>query len=465
MKITILIGSPKGELSVTLQSMLYVQKKMKEINYEILHIGSSINKIENNSSFFEDIISKIEKSDGIIWAFPVYCSNIPAQLLRFFELVFERNRSNVFYGKYVSAYMTSIKVGDSRAEDIITALSNDLGMKFVESLSHDMEDFLKEQERGNLIHFAENLIEAIENKIPIPLLFPKEKQHEFQFTDKILKEPKIDTGSKRIVIITDSVEKNSNLGKMVNYFKNSFSNPVEIIDISTYDIKGGCKGCLQCLELHNCSYNDSFKDLFESKIDKSDMVIIAGNYKNRYLSTKWKIFFDRSFFNGLCPLFSNKQVGIIISGPFKEGFYLKTFLKGYFEIHQANIAGILTDECEDSEVICKLLYNMANNIYKFSNANYMKPKSFEGVGASKIFRDDTWGRFRIAHPADHIFYGKNRLYDFPQYNIKIRIMNFLIPFLYRIPNFKKKLFKNILAEVIKPHKKVIDSTQDNSQTR
>ena len=46
MKICVLNGSPKGKYSVTLQTLLFLEKKFKEHEFEVVNIGQQIRVIE-----------------------------------------------------------------------------------------------------------------------------------------------------------------------------------------------------------------------------------------------------------------------------------------------------------------------------------------------------------------------------------------------------------------------------------
>ena len=46
MNILVINGSPKGEYSITLQTVLFLQKKHPGISFEILHAGQRIRSLE-----------------------------------------------------------------------------------------------------------------------------------------------------------------------------------------------------------------------------------------------------------------------------------------------------------------------------------------------------------------------------------------------------------------------------------
>ena len=96
MKLTVLSGSPKGEMSVSLQCLKFIAKNSSETEFEIFHIGEKIKQIAENSSEFEKIMDSIEKSDGVIWVFPVYHFLVPSQLKQFIEIAAEAKELRYF---------------------------------------------------------------------------------------------------------------------------------------------------------------------------------------------------------------------------------------------------------------------------------------------------------------------------------------------------------------------------------
>ena len=50
MNILVLNGSPKGKNSITLQTLLYLQKKNPEHTFEVLHVGQKIKSLTKDFS-------------------------------------------------------------------------------------------------------------------------------------------------------------------------------------------------------------------------------------------------------------------------------------------------------------------------------------------------------------------------------------------------------------------------------
>ncbi len=90
---------------------------------------------------------------------------------------------------------------------------------------------------------------------------------------------------------------------MLERFGQSFSSHVEVLNLNDVDIKGGCLGCIKCGYDNTCAYEgkDGFMEFFNTKVKSADVLVLAGTVQDRYLSSRWKLYFDRSFFNGHAP--------------------------------------------------------------------------------------------------------------------------------------------------------------------
>lgn len=458
MKITVLNGSPKGDLSATMQYVHFIQKKFPQHDLKIFNIAQQIKKIEKDEKAFQEIIDEVKSSQAVLWAFPLYVFLVSSQYKRFIELISEKGVKEAFQNRYTAVLTTSIHFFDHTAHNYMHAICDDLDMKYVGAFSADMYDLLKEKEREKLILFAGNFLEAIENRMLTSKSFGPLTHRKFDYIPGN-SEKKIDDKGKKIVILTDSEGDQTSLVRMIDRFKRSFSDPVEMINLYNLDIKGGCLGCIRCGHENICIYQDKdgFVEFYNSKLKTADVLIFAGTIKDRYLSSKWKQFFDRGFFNTHTPSLIGKQIGFIISGPLSQIPNLRQILEAYTEWQQANLVDVITDEHGDSAEIDALLQSFAERLIQLAGEGYIKPSTFLGVGAMKIFRDDVWGRLRFPFQADHRFYKKHGIYDFPQKDYKARITNRILILLTKIPSMKKEIYTHrIKAEMIKPFQKILE---------
>jgi multimeric flavodoxin WrbA len=115
MNITVLNGSPKGDLSVTLQYIRFIEKKFPMHKFNYINIAQRIGKIENDKELFDSIINDIKNSDVIFWGAPLYVCLVSSQYKRFIELIYERGVADSFAGKYGAVITTSIHFLDNTA--------------------------------------------------------------------------------------------------------------------------------------------------------------------------------------------------------------------------------------------------------------------------------------------------------------------------------------------------------------
>jgi len=457
MRISVLNGSPKGESSITLQYVNFIQKKFPQHEFKIFHVAKSIKKLERDIDSFKAIIDEISDSDGILWAFGLWVLVVSAQYMRFIELISERSVKYAFKDKYTAALSTSIHYFDHIAHNYIRSVTEDLDMKYTDYLSLDLIDLKKEDERNNMVIFAENFFNTIKNKYVTARLFKPITYSEFNYHPSPPKN-RVNPNDKKIIVLKDASNGETNIEKMVNRFVQSFNpeNNVKVVQLDDIDIKGGCLGCMRCGYDYNCQYKDGFADFYNNRVRTSDIIVFAGSVKGRFLSSKWKIFYDRAFFWNHTPSLIGKQLGYIISGPLSQTPNLIQYLEASSVARQdSNHVDVITDESKDSFEIDNLLQNFAERLIWFSEHDYIKPKNFLGVGGHKIFRDDIWGRLRMIWQADHRYFKENGKYDFPQKAYCIRIANAIMMLLTKIPKFRKKFYNNLIDMPIRRMQRLI----------
>ena len=456
MKIVVLAGSPKGEMSITLQYVRYIQKKIPAYSFIIIQIGNQIRKLENDAVAFQAVLDEIRRADAVLWCFPVYFLMVPSPLKRFIELVFERHAEAAFAGKYATALTTSIHFYDHTAHNYIRAISEDLGMQAIPGFSADMEDLLKPAGRAGFISFALNFIRTIAAQAPVEKAFAPVNASILEYLPSAIPDvPK--TSRRRIVLLTDASEADVNLRRMTDAFVRSLPNAVDAVNINNLNLKGGCLGCCQCGDANVCVYRDDLMPLFRDKLMPSDAIVFAGSIRDRYLSARWKMFFDRSFCNGHAPVMMGKQTAWIISGALRQVPNLRQLLEAKAEMGRMHLAGIVTDEDADSARITALLRDLAARLLQHVEEHTPVQPTFLGTGGHKIFRDLIY-ELRFVFRADYRFYAKHGIFDYPQKNIRKRLQSGLISLLTTIPAFRAAFFRMAKSKMVKPYQKVVDQT-------
>jgi multimeric flavodoxin WrbA len=461
MKIAVLNGSPKGQISVTLQYVSFLQRKYPEVEFQIFDVALKIKKLEEDDKFFEDTIAQIASADAVLWAFPLYFFLVSSQYKRFIELVFERESISAFRGKPVAVLTTSIKFFDHTAHNYLRDICGDLEMKFFGAYSAEMYDLFKSQERRRLSLFGQMFVQAIKDGSGTIVSAKRLTNQSVVYKPALI--PQIDTDGKKVLILVDDFASSPTLRPMVEDFQKAFLPGATLLQLKDIDIKGGCLGCMKCGLDNSCVYEskDGFIDFFNEQIKTADILFFAGAIHDRFLSSLWKCFFDRSFFNGHIPVLKGKQIGFVIAGSFNQLYNLREILEAYAEMMHANLIGFVSDDMGNSQEINQMLQGMAASAIMYSNNGYIQPQKFYGVAGTKIFRDAVFGKLRIVFQADHKYYKENRFYDFPNKNYKWRMINSAILSLTKIPFIRREFVKRMKTEMIKPFGSVLAKLKTN----
>lgn len=153
MNFLVLNGSPKGKNSITLQTVLYLQKRHPEHTFTVLDVGQRIRQYEKD---FTEARQAIDCAQVLLFVYPVYTFLVPYQLQRFIELMKEQGADTA--GKFASQLSTSKHFYDVTAHKFIEANCYDMGLKYLPGLSADMDDLLTEKGQSEADSFFNELL-------------------------------------------------------------------------------------------------------------------------------------------------------------------------------------------------------------------------------------------------------------------------------------------------------------------
>ena len=442
MNILVLNGSPKGEYSITLQTVNYLEKKYPQHVFEVLHVGKKIKAIEKDFSLVSD---KLEKADMLLFSYPVYTFIAPSQLHRFIELMKASGIS--FEGKYATQITTSKHFYDVTAHRYIEDNCKDMGMHYVRGLSADMDDLLTEKGRKEACDFFEYAVWCAEkgycepvNTYAVPTLHNPVSVPE-------------SSGEKSgdVVIVTDCEEDNEQLAAMIARFRAVLPLATRVVNLREYPFKGGCLGCFNCAVSGKCVYKDGFDDFLRENIQKAQATVYAFSIKDHSMGALFKTYDDRQFCNGHRTVTMGSPVGYLVSGAYSAEQNLQMIIEGRAQVGSNFLAGVATDEKDPDAAIDRLANTLA---YAIEN-KYTPPQNFYGVGGMKIFRDLIWlmqGMMR----ADHKFYKAHGQYDFPQKKRGTMLKMYLVGALISSPKIKAKMGNMMNEGMLMPYKKVLE---------
>lgn len=443
MKFLVINGSPKGKYSCTLHTILYLEKIFKKHTFDVLNVGKQIKTFEKD---FTAVTHKINEADALIFSYPVYTFIAPSQLHRFVELLKEHKVD--LKDKFVTQITTSKHFYDMTAHKYIEENCYDLKMKFVKGLSQDMEDLTKKQGQKDAIDFFNYFVNCIENDIHEIIPFKEEKE-KIYYASSVENTDKKE--GKEVVIVGDIDENDDNLKNMINDFRNGLPYNSRIVNIKEFPFSGGCLGCFNCAGDGKCIYKDNFDTFLRENIQKTDAIVIAFTIKDHSMGSRFKMYDDRQFCNGHRTVTEGMPFAYIVNGDYESEHNLKTIVDARAEVGHNFLAGVGYNKETILATIDKLTYAMENK--------YVQPRNFYGVGGMKIFRDLIW-IMRGIMKADHKFYKKHGVYDFPQKKRGQMMLMCFLGAMVRNKKIKAKMGNKFNEGMIAPYQKVIKKIKD-----
>ncbi|MBU1537972.1 hypothetical protein KKF84_21850, partial [Myxococcota bacterium] len=277
--------------------------------------------------------------------------------------------------------------------------------------------------------------------------------------------PSLDNGTRSVVIFADKTRDDSNLPAMIRRFGSNFMVKPRVVWLESLNLISGCTGCLACAMDLRCVFTekDGHREIVDSVLTKSDIVVFASDVEHCYLTSRWQAFLTRLFFNGHVPLVQGRQMGVILSGPLSDYPYIREVFDGFMGYSQNNLFDFVTDENPDHEGIEADLDNMAAELLSASEAGYIQPRRFQALCAHKVFRDEIFGSLGVVFQHDHQYFARNKLYDFPTGRLGRRMVNALLYMLLKTPGLRKRFYtKEMVPGMVRPYKKILERARKNT---
>ena len=452
MNILVLNGSPKGDNSITLQTILYLEKLFPENNFNILNVGQRIRALEKD---FSPAMEALAKADVLLFSYPVYTFVAPCQLHRFIELMKEHHAP--VKDKFVTQITTSKHFYDVTAHRYIEDNCQDMGMKFVKGLSADMEDLTTKKGQAEAVSFWKHFLWCVENDVfepcylkqTTPVRKPVTLLTDNQTTATSFTDAKQDGD---IVIVADYTPEDTQLLAMIERFQNVLPIKSRVVNIAEYPFRGGCLGCFNCASDGKCIYTDGFDSFLRKKIQTAQSIVYAFTIKDHSMGSTFKMYDDRQFCNGHRTVTMGMPIGYLISGNLSEEENLRTIIEARAQVGSNVLSGVATDENDPDREIDKLASSL---VYALEN-KYAQPQNFYGIGGMKIFRDLIY-QMRGMMKADHRFYKQHGQYDFPQKQPGKILMMYLVGAMISSPKIKAKMGNKMTEGMLMPYRKVLEN--------
>lgn len=427
MKILIINGSPKGQYSITLHTCLYLQKKFPQIEFSFINAGQKIKSLEKD---FSPAVNELKAADILCFCYPVYTFLAPYQLHRFIELMKESGED--FSSKIATQVTTSKHFYDITAHKFVEENCADMGMKFFDGLSADMDDLLTEKGRKQAEDWMRYTLWCIGEESSTPATAEKKS-------------------GKKAVIVADLLPEDSTLKDAIDRFRAAFPYECDVINIEDFPFQGGCVSCFNCSTSGKCIYKDGFDEFLRGTIHKHDAIIYAFRIKDHSMGSRFKMYDDRQFCNGHRTVTMGTPFAYIIAGNYSQEPNLKLVLEARAQVGGNFLAGVATDEQD----IGKEIVRLSNNICYAMENSLNPPQNFLGVGGMKIFRDLIY-QMRGMMRADHKFFKTHGQYDFPQKKWGTSMKMYLVGALMGSKKLRAKMGGKMNEGMIADYMKVVD---------
>ena len=451
MKIAVINGSPKGKYSITLQTIRYLERKFPDHEFLTLHAGQKIKALEKD---FTPAMELLASADAVIFSYPVYTFLAPSQLHRFIELL--KASGLDMTDKYATQITTSKHFYDVTAHKYVEENALDLGMRYIRGLSADMEDLLNEGGRSDAEKFFVRFLWSVEEGV-----FTRQESKPEVFVPVAASVPDPEASEKKqrdVVIITDVTDQESNLARMTQRFRHVFGYTTRVVNISDYPFSGGCLGCFRCAVSEKCMYKDGFDSFLRENIQKADAIVYAFTIRDHSMGARFKMYDDRNFCNGHRTVTVGMPVGYIVSGPYAQEHNLRTVIEGRSETGGNFLSGVATDERDANAAVDQLAKALAFAL----ETGHTAPQNFYGVGGMKIFRDLIY-QMRGMMRADHKFYKKQGIYDFPQKKKLTSLKMYLVGMLLSNEKILSKMGNKMNDGMLMPYEKLFRKMDKEEQ--
>ena len=447
MNILVLNASPKGKISTTVHTALYLQALHPEHHFTFAEVGQRIKSYEKD---FAPLRTQLQQADLLLFSYPVYTFIAPYQLHRLIELI--KADGVDLSGKFASQITTSKHFYDVTAHRYVEENCCDLGMKVIRGLSADMEDLLNEQGQKDARNFFDQLLFSCEHG---PFVVPPVKAPARQ---KTVYRPVLPQAAKDrsgdVVIVTNCAENDENLANMIADFRAALPCESRVVNLRQFPFDGGCLGCFGCAVTGKCVYKDGFDDFLRNTIQTADGFVYAFTIADHYTQSSFKCFDDRQFCNGHRTVTHGTPIAYLVSGDYRYEPNLRMILEGRAEVGGNYLCGVATDEGDTAREIRQL----AENLTFAMDKKLTRPANFYGVGGMKIFRDLIYVMQGLMK-ADHKFYKQQGIYDFPQKQKKRILQMKLVGTLLAVPSIQKQAKGKMTEAIVGPYRKVIEQVQ------
>ena len=151
-------------------------------------------------------------------------------------------------------------------------------------------------------------------------------------------------------------------------------------------------------------------------------------------------------------------MGYLVSGRYSAENNLRTVIEARSETGGNFLAGVATDEENPNMQVDQLAKSLSFAL----QTGHTAPQNFWGVGGMKIFRDLIY-QMRGMMRADHKFYKKQGIYDFPQKKKLTSAKMYLVGMLLSNEKIVQKMGNKMNEGMLAPYTKLFEKMDREQQ--
>ncbi len=436
MNITILNGSPKGDMSVTMQYARFFREEFPEHRFIQLNIAQKLGKFEKNPEYEQEVYRSISSSDLVLFFYPLYYLTVHSQYMRFFELLEERGSFCHFKGKYAASLSTSIHFYDHTARNFIRSFCDAAEMRYIDGITAKMDDIFDKKVRSSIREIGASWLQAVEQGI----------------SGQNLHTP-IETDTHVAIVMDGSASDEGSLHEVAALLQQKLPK-VRIVYLR--DLKfGPCLGCLHCGFDNICVYEgkDDFNTIYRNIITPAEILFFLLPLSQRFFSSVFQRYLERTFVRNHQPTYAGKQLAFVFDGVLANHALAREVITGYSETMGA-ASTVLIDTRSDPQELTSLLIYTVEKLLRFHQQGTEAPKSFLGIAGMKVFRDDIYSHLRFVFQEDHRRYRQLGLYDFPHKKRLLRLKTSLAVLAAKVPILRSQVQARLKSGMVAPYEKL-----------
>ena len=274
-------------------------------------------------------------------------------------------------GKFAAQISTSKHFYDVTAQRYIRDNCQDLGLKYTEGLSADMEDLTTEKGQQEALAFFRYVLWSMAQDRYVPFPAPPSKP-----VHAAVEVPESSTEKPGdVIIITDCREPDQQLQAMIRRFRAVLPRKTRVVNLREYPFHGGCLGCFHCAVDGKCVYKDGFDRFLRTELQTAEATVYAFSIQDHSMGAVFKMYDDRQFCNGHRTVTMGMPVGYLVSGNYREEFNLQMVLEARAQVGGNFLAGVATDEQNPNGEIDRMAAALS---YALDN-RYVPPQNFYGI--------------------------------------------------------------------------------------